>query len=137
MNRPGTVNAAFWITVIQVIVSVVFSALVLTSGFLLLGNAALSAGAVYAAQIGGAIVTFVIAVVMLVIAFAMRRGRNWARIVLIVLAGLGAVFSLLGLFGGGDGVSITSGVLTVVLNVIIVILLASKSASAYFAAAKR
>ncbi len=36
--------------------------------------------------VGGAIFAFVLAVIELIIVFKMRDGRNWARIVLLVLA---------------------------------------------------
>ncbi|MGH3874575.1 MAG: hypothetical protein ACRDSR_24255 [Pseudonocardiaceae bacterium] len=37
----------------------------------------------------------------LVVVFLMRGGRNWARIVLAVLGGLGVLFGLIGLTAGG------------------------------------
>ncbi|MDN5858254.1 MAG: hypothetical protein L0H84_06490 [Pseudonocardia sp.] len=53
--------------------------------------------------IGGAIVSLIVwavlAAIGLFIAIQMRAGLQWARITLAVLAGIGALFNLLGVFG--------------------------------------
>jgi len=51
------------------------------------------------ALVAGIVIGLLIVVAELVFVFLMRGGRNWARIVLAVLGGLGVLFGLIGLAG--------------------------------------
>ena len=63
-------------------------------------NAAVTAGVVV-----GAVVSLIFAAVFLWLTFMVRRGANWARIVLTVLFVIGIIFQLLGLAGPGTGLT--------------------------------
>ncbi|MBC6446495.1 hypothetical protein [Actinokineospora xionganensis] len=74
----------------------------------------------------------------LLFAFKMRAGRNWARITLAVLGGLGLIFGLIGLAQGtGGAVSMILSVLQIALIAGAIYFMYTKEASAYFDAAKR
>lgn len=79
----------------------------------------------------------VFALLYLLLAFQVRKGKNWARIVTWVLAGLGVLGGLLGLAGTGTGLEKGIGIISLLINVAIIVLLARKPANEYFAAMKR
>lgn len=83
-GRPSTVTWSFIIWLITVLLGIVGSVIIFVlaaTGAALTGSGAL-AGAVIVAGIIG----IIIAIVELLIVFKMRDGRNWARIVLLILA---------------------------------------------------
>jgi hypothetical protein len=82
---------------------------------------------------GGVIGFVVIGVYGLFVWFAWR-GRNWARIVLWVLGGLGIVFGLLGLGGGGSPLPFLTGisVFQLLLQLTAVVALALKPSNDWF-----
>jgi hypothetical protein len=83
-GRPSTVTWSFIIWLITVLLGIVGSIFI----FILAGTGAAVAGAggLAGAFIVAGIIGIIIAIVELLIVFKMRDGRNWARIVLLVLA---------------------------------------------------
>ena len=78
----------------------------------------------------------VFAALYVLLAIQVRKGKNWARIVTFVLAGLGVLGGLLGLFGNGTGLEKGVGLIVLLVDVAIIVLLAMKPSSQYFAAQK-
>jgi len=151
---PGDVQTSFWLW-IGVIVLGVIGAIV---AFVQLGSLgpqiAAAAGATgdsaaTAVTVGiviGGVVALVIVALELLFAIFMRRGRNWARIVLTVFGALGILISLPGLLGGstatingqvvGTG-SVASTILTVlsiILTVAAIVFAFRKPVNDYFTA---
>ncbi|MFZ7086776.1 hypothetical protein [Curtobacterium sp. RRHDQ10] len=93
-GRPTTVTVSFIIWFVVVVVNIISGIIGLLSG-----NSAAAQDNVGVA-VGGAVVAFIIAILELIVVFKMRDGRNWARIVLLVLA----IFQLIGV-----GVGAASG----------------------------
>ena len=140
--RPGTVEGAFWAFIAAPVIGLI-------GGLLIFGNRDKIAttmrdanrqrgGNLTDAQIDQAVnVTMITAVVIAVViaglyllfAFKLRAGRNWARIVLTVLAAL-QLLSVL------TGQSTIGGYLAVLAAVVGVVLSFTGPSNAYFAAAK-
>ena len=78
----------------------------------------------------------IFAVLYILLAIQVRKGKNWARIVTWVLAGLGVLSGLLGLFGTGTGLEKVVAVLLLLVDAGIIVLLTRKPANQYFAAMK-
>jgi len=78
----------------------------------------------------------VVAVLFVLVALQVREGRNWARIVTWVVAGLGVLGGLLALFSSGTLVEKAITVVALLLDVQIIVLLATRSANEYFLAGK-
>jgi hypothetical protein len=78
----------------------------------------------------------VFAVLYVLLAIQVRKGKNWARIVTWVLAGLGVLGGLLSLLGDGTGLEKGVGVIILLVDIAIIVLLAMKPANEYFAARK-
>ncbi|SNR93998.1 hypothetical protein SAMN06265360_13812 [Haloechinothrix alba] len=102
--RPKSVDTAFMLWMVNVVVGILSSLLALASQDAIVEESADRLGvAVDQAETGaaggtaGIIFGLVIAVIFAGLAFAMRGGANWARIVLTVLGGLGLLFGLIGL----------------------------------------
>jgi hypothetical protein len=74
----------------------------------------------------------VIAVLFVLLALRVLHGRSWARIVTWVVAGLGVLGGLLGLFATGTGPEKAVVVVGLVVDTAIVLLLARPRANAYF-----
>lgn len=128
--RPGTVTAAFWLWIVEAVLSVIFGIVVVAVAAATPAVADLSGSqrdSAVGVLIGVAVVFIVVAVVRGLIAFAMRRGRNWARIVLTVLAALSIVATVLQ--GGGAGWLLW---LSVVLAVVAVVLMFVPASNAWF-----
>ncbi|GAA2177830.1 hypothetical protein GCM10009847_05470 [Leucobacter tardus] len=126
--RPSTVTAAFIIWLVTVLLGIVngIILLVLSGSAEIAGAGMTSAGVGTGVYVAAAIVAIVISLIQLLIVFQMRAGRNWARIVLTVLAVLqffGAVS------GGGNGFTGWIGVAAAVFATILMFLPAS---NAYF-----
>ena len=90
----------------------------------------------YRLGVGVAVVFgLIFAVLYILLAIQVRKGKNWARIVTWVLAGLGVLSGLLGLFAGtSTGVEKIVGVVLLLIDIAIIVLLARKPANEYFAA---
>lgn len=100
-ERPREVDVSFWLWIASVVIALISTALSLLQLDTLRAaslEAASQGGAVLdpaaaeqAANIGvivGVVVALLLVVAQLALALLMRRGRNWARIVLAVLAAL-------------------------------------------------
>jgi hypothetical protein len=106
VERPVTVRAGLGLFIAEIVLGLIGAAYVLANSQSLLirvrgqlsgSNAQLSDSQLHAALVAGAVVGLVVvAVELLYIRFAWR-GRNWARIVLWVVGGLGLVSGLAGL----------------------------------------
>ncbi|WP_211177086.1 hypothetical protein [Pseudonocardia acidicola] len=102
---------------------------VLSSIVTLIFTAILLSGLGIGAGIVGSIFALVIAVVMysvgLYIAIQMRAGRNWARITIAVLGGIGLLFGIIGLFSQATGFGSGYTVIYVVISLGQIILIAA------------
>ena len=92
-------------------------------------DTAVTVGIAFAIAVG-----IVFTILWLVLANFVRKGRNWARIVTWVLCGLG-VLSVFGLFGQPP-LSLIVGAIGVIVDIAIIVLLAMKPSSEYFARPK-
>jgi hypothetical protein len=81
----------------------------------------------------GIVVGVVLLVLYVLLALQVRKGKNWARIVTWVLAGLGVLSGVLGLFGTGTGLEKVVAVLLLLVDAAIIVLLTRKPANEYFA----
>lgn len=82
--------------------------------------------------VSGLFALIVFGVLWVVLAIFLRRGANWARIVLTVLAGIGVVFGLLGLATGGQpALFMATGLITLVLQIALLFYLWQKDSTAY------
>jgi hypothetical protein len=88
--------------------------------------------AVNAAVVIGIVVGIVITVLYILLALQVRKGKNWARIVTWVLAGLGIVSGFGSLAQPEPALSRVITLLGVVVDVAIVVFLAQRPSSAYF-----
>ncbi|MGY1778368.1 hypothetical protein ACI8AV_21160 [Geodermatophilus sp. SYSU D00804] len=99
-------------------------------------DVAISESAARAALVAGAGFALVLVALQVLFLWFAWKGRNWARIVLWVLGGLGVAGSLVGFLGGGAPT--VSGLLTVLslasllLTVVGIVALAQKPASAWY-----
>ncbi|MGP6169887.1 hypothetical protein ACTU6V_01610 [Microbacterium sp. A204] len=129
-SRPTTVTAAFWILIVGLILDLITTIVLITTGIALAGGAV--EVEVDGASFGGGVMiaTGVILIVILLIELLvlrkMRAGRNWARIVITVLEVLG-ILSLLG------GVS-TLGIIAAIISVVVIVLLWVRQSNDYFRA---
>ena len=94
-------------------------------------NSAYAVGVVVAVVFG-----VIFAALYILLAIQVRKGKNWARIVTWVLAGLGVLSGLLGLFGTGTGLEKIIAVLLLLVDAAIIVLLTRKPANEYFSAMK-
>lgn len=141
---PTTVNTAFWLYIASAVLSVIGGIVTIatassgraaiirqlqTSNVNLHGqNIDTLASAAVGVAIGVSIVTLIFwAVVFVLFAFFMRRGANWARIVLLVLT----VVSLVNFRPG-----FPFGLIQVIASIVAVILIFLRPSSAWFAAIK-
>lgn len=121
--RPGSVTAAGVILYVGAALSLLVSCLVLSAGDDASDKSlAMVTAAIYgAAALGNA-----------VLAFFLMRGKRWARVVTIVLCVIGVLFAAVSFFTGAGSVGNCLGV---VLNIVVIFLLVSESASEYFSRA--
>jgi hypothetical protein len=137
---PKQVTIAFWLYIAAAVLSLIALIVSLTTVDALKSTmrqqlekqgSDVSNGTIDAAVSAGVTVSVVLGILYLaafvVFAYFMRRGANWARIVLLIITAL----SLLGV-AGGDGL----GIARVVLGVIATVLIFMKPASDYFRATK-
>ena len=96
----------------------------------------LSAGTVDTATTEALTVSSVLGIVFLalylLLALQVRKGKGWARIVTLVLAGLGVVSGLASLLGTAPALSFGLSVITLGLDIAIIVLLAQRRSSEYF-----
>ncbi|MCW2632250.1 MAG: hypothetical protein JWR88_1212 [Pseudonocardia sp.] len=100
---PAEVHRAFQfflavgaLGVVQEIVTLIFYGVIF-------GSAGLGFGYGVGSAIVGLIIYLIILAVLFWIALQMRAGRNWARITLTVLGGIGALFFVIGLIASLTG----------------------------------
>jgi hypothetical protein len=98
--RPRTVDAAFWLYLVSPIIGLVLSFVSISATTSSAAAANLPQGAVMAGVVLGIVINVLYLVAVIVIDTFFRRGANWARIVLTVLAAL-SVFGVLSLHGLG------------------------------------
>ncbi|WP_410641121.1 hypothetical protein [Amycolatopsis sp. lyj-346] len=140
--RPGTVEGAFWAFIAAPVIGLIGSLLIFGNrdkiASAMRDTDRQRGGNLTEAQLDQAVnVTMITAVVIAVIiaglyllfAFKLRAGRNWARIVLTVLAALQLLSVLTGQSTIGSYVAVLAAVVGVVLSY-------TGPSNAYFAAAK-
>lgn len=79
-----------------------------------------------------AFVVYLVAYVLL--ALEIRKGRNWARIVIVVVACLTVVLSLASLFETEPAASHLVGTINAALDVVVIVLLVQRQSNSYFRA---
>jgi hypothetical protein len=84
------------------------------------------------ALIFGSVVEIVFIGLYLLLALQVRKGKNWARIVTLVLAGLGVVLGLASLLGTVPALTLGLAVLTLALDIAIIVLLAQRRSGEFF-----
>jgi hypothetical protein len=125
VNRPATVTASFYIWLVTIALGLLGAVLLLV----LSGSAEMSAvaqanpEAATAAIIIAAVISILVAVVQLIFVFQMNAGKNWARIVLLVLAALQVVSVLTG--GGSASWATWLGLAVTVVATVLMFLPAS------------
>jgi hypothetical protein len=89
-GRPGTVEAAFWLYLVAPVVGLILALVGLgastTAANTAAARAGISSGAVTGLLVTGIVLDVVFLVAVIVVDMFFRRGRNWARITLTVLA---------------------------------------------------
>ncbi|MBV9729768.1 MAG: hypothetical protein JO309_10285 [Pseudonocardiales bacterium] len=116
-SRPKEVEISFWLWIATFVLGVVGSIIAYnqvraeTIDRALAQNPAVDQSTVEsvttAAFVIGIVVGLLVVAAELVFMFLMRGGRNWARIVLAVLGGVGVLFGLMGLaIGMGSGIGV-------------------------------
>jgi hypothetical protein len=88
--------------------------------------------AVNAAIAVGAVIDIVIIGLFVLLAFKLRRGRNWARIVTWIIAGLGVVFALSSLVQPGTSGSRLLTLISGLIDVAVIVLLLQRPSSEFF-----
>ncbi len=88
--------------------------------------------AVNAAIAVGAVIDIVILALLVLLAFKLRRGRNWARIVTWIIAGLGVLFAVSSLAQPGTSGSRLLTLISGLIDVAIIVLLMQRSSSEFF-----
>ncbi|RKR74840.1 hypothetical protein [Frondihabitans australicus] len=125
-GRPTTVTVSFIIWLVVVLVNILQGIVSLVSG----NSSASTAQSVGTAPlVGTAIFAFILAVVEVIIVFRMRDGRNWARIVLLIVAILQVIgVAGVGALSGGNAFGWIGGVAVVVATILMFV----GGANAYF-----
>ncbi|MBT1672810.1 hypothetical protein [Curtobacterium flaccumfaciens] len=113
-SRPTSVTVAFVIWLVVVLANILHGIINLTSG----SSADVADSVGTAPLVGGAIFAFILAVIELIIVFKMRDGRNWARIVLTVLAVLQLIGVGVGAASGGNAFGWIGGVAVLIATIL-------------------
>lgn len=93
--------------------------------------------AVTATVVVGAVIGLIFTAVFLWLTFMVRKGANWARIVLTVLFIIGIIFELIGLAGPATALSKVITVIQILLQAAVLYLLWQRPSNEYFTAASR
>jgi hypothetical protein len=128
-DRPATVNASFVAWLLAILLGVVTVIVLLVSAPVIVGAGDGSATANFfgITYVFAAIVILVFTAIQAAIIWRMRAGRNWARVMLTLVAVLqicNAVFSL--------GLNAVLGVLGIVLIAVATVLMWLPASNAYF-----
>jgi len=113
-GRPTSVTVSFVIWLVVVLANILQGIISLVSG----GGSSAAQSVGTAPLVGGAIFAFILAVIELIIVFKMRDGRNWARIVLLVLAILQVIGVGVGAASGGNAFGWIGGVAVIIATVL-------------------
>ncbi len=113
-GRPTTVTVSFIIWLVVILANILSGIIGLVSG----GSAAAAQGVGTAPLVGTAIFAFILAIVELIIVFKMRDGRNWARIVLLVIAILQIIGVGVGAASGGNAFGIIGAIAVIVATIL-------------------
>jgi hypothetical protein len=113
MSRPTTVTVSFIIWFVVVVLNIIEGIIDLVNG-----NDSAAAHGMGGAVVGGAIFGFIIAIIELIIVFRMRDGRNWARIVLLILAILQIIGVGVGAASGGNAFGWIGAVAVIVATIL-------------------
>ncbi|RKR76423.1 hypothetical protein [Frondihabitans australicus] len=113
-GRPTTVTVSFIIWLVVVLANILQGIISLASNH----SSAAAAQSVGPVFIGGAVFAFILAVIEVIIVFRMRDGRNWARIVLLVLAILQVIGVGVGAASGGNAFGWIGGVAVIVATIL-------------------
>ncbi len=113
-GRPTSVTVSFVIWLVVVLANILQGIISLVSG----GGSSAAESVGTAPLVGGAIFAFILAVIELIIVFKMRDGRNWARIVLLVLAILQVIGVGVGAASGGNAFGWIGGVAVIIATVL-------------------
>ncbi|PXA72046.1 hypothetical protein [Cryobacterium arcticum] len=127
--RPATVTASFYLWLITVLFGLIGAVLLFTlSGSAeVAGATQVPEGTGTAVFVTAAVIAIVVAVVQLIIVFQMNAGKNWARIVLLVLA----LLQVVGVVTGGGTASWASW-LSLAATVVATVLMFLPSSNPYF-----
>lgn len=143
VERPVTVRAGLGLFIAEILLGLVAAAYVLANSQDLLNrvrgqlsgtNTQLSDSALHAALVAGAVVGLVIVAVELLFIWFAWQGRNWARIVLWIVGGLGVVSGLAGLGtdSGFGGFYAALSVFQLLITLAAVVLLALKPSNEWY-----
>ena len=113
-GRPTSVTVSFVIWLVVVLANILQGIISLVSG----GGSSSAESVGTAPLVGGAIFAFILAVIELIIVFKMRDGRNWARIVLLVLAILQVIGVGVGAASGGNAFGWIGGVAVIIATIL-------------------
>ncbi|WP_420369948.1 hypothetical protein [Curtobacterium sp. L1-20] len=113
-GRPTSVTVSFVIWLVVVLANIIQGIISLVSG----GGSSAAQSVGTAPLVGGAIFAFILAIVELIIVFKMRDGRNWARIVLLVLAILQVIGVGVGAASGGNAFGFIGAVAVIVATIL-------------------
>jgi hypothetical protein len=145
LTAPPEVIRAAWLMIASVVLGVLGAIITFASGDAIKdsirqGDPSLTPSEVdsaYSLVVGTAVVFgLIFALLYLLLAWQVRKGKNWARITTFVLASLGVLGGLLGLFGNGTGVEKVLDVVQLLIAIGIIVLLTRKPANEYFSAMK-
>ncbi len=114
-RRPGLVTVLVVLVVLQGIGSIV-------SGII----------AISASGTGAGIIPIIVGLVYLAVAKGLLDGRNWARIVTAVAAAVNVLFAILAIVNSAGSTNSGSAVGTGILGVIILVILFTPKANAFF-----
>jgi hypothetical protein len=135
--RPATVTYGVGAFLANTLLGLLSSIVVFANFDNYVDDAARSAGvdpdAVRAGVMVGAVIGVVLLVAYLVLLWFAWQGRNWARIVLWVLGGLGLISGIFGL-GSNSGIVAVIGVLQLLLLIAGIVLLALKPSNDWYRA---
>jgi hypothetical protein len=138
--RPTTVTYGIGAFLANTLLGLIGSIVIFAGFNSYVDDAARSAGvdpnSVRAGVMVGAVIGLLFLVAYLVVLWFAWQGRNWARIVLWVLGGLGLLSGLVGL-GSNTGIVAVLGVLELLLQIAGIVLLALKPSSEWYRAEGR
>ena len=125
---PTTVRASFWLWIASVVISVIAAVVAFASGQYMTanvgGDAEIARAVAPWALVGGVVLGGGLRVVF---AIFLLRGKNWARIVLLIIAVITALAGI-GPLLGGDILAILALVVTIVAAVLMYV----SASNAYF-----